>query len=310
MRIMRAGPCMDGKHVFGGDWTNDKLERVRRYLCEYTKIFKRNARASYLTTLYVDAFAGTGERADSSSRRTNVTPSLLDEDDDADAVALQKGSARIALEVEPRFDGFLFIEQSSKRVDELENLRNEYPDRAATIRIERGDANDVLRRWCQQTDWQKHRAVVFLDPYGMQVEWATIEAIAKTKAIDLWILFPLGMAVNRLLTRKEPPPKNWADALTRFFGNEDWRQEFYAKKKERTLFGDEETERKDADFEQIGRYFLKRLNGIFEKVAPNPLVLTNSRGVPIYLLCFAAAHPRGAPTAVKIATYILNMNGQ
>src|SRR5206468_3120179 len=105
--------------------------------------------------------------------------------------------------------------------------------------------NEVLKQWCQHTNWQEHRAVVFLDPYGMQVEWATIEAIAKTSAIDLWILFPLGMAVNRLLTRKEPPPKNWADALTRFFGNDEWRQEFYTKKKERMLFGgDEETERK------------------------------------------------------------------
>jgi hypothetical protein len=23
------------KHVFGGDWTSDKLERVRKYLCAY-----------------------------------------------------------------------------------------------------------------------------------------------------------------------------------------------------------------------------------------------------------------------------------
>lgn len=298
------------KHVFGGDWTSDKLERVRKYLCEYTKIFNRNVRANYFTTIYVDAFAGTGERADSSAGKTKARPSMWDDEDAADAEAFQKGSARIALEVEPRFNSFLFIEQSVRRVKELEKLRKEFADRAETIQIERGDANDVLRRWCQQTNWQKNRAVVFLDPYGMQVDWATIEAIATTKAIDLWILFPLGMAVNRLLTRKEPPPKNWADALTRFFGNEDWRHEFYAKKKERTLFGDEETERKNAGFEQIGHYFLKRLKSIFEKVAPNPLVLTNSRAVPIYLLCFAAGNPKGATPAVRIATHILNMNGK
>lgn len=298
------------KHIFGGDWTADKLTRVGKYLCAYTTIFENNARASYLTTTYVDAFAGTGERSDSASRRTKALASMLEEEDDADAEALQKGSARIALEVEPPFDRFLFIEQSAKRVKELENLRKEFANRADAIRIEQGDANEVLKQWCQDTNWRKHRAVVFLDPYGMQVEWATIEAIAKTKAIDLWILFPLGMAVNRLLTRKQPPPKNWADALTRFFGNEDWKREFYPKRKERTLFGEEETERKEADFEQIKRYFLKRLKSVFEKAAPNPLVLTNSKGVPIYLLCFAAGNPRGAATAVKIATYILNLNGQ
>lgn len=47
----------------------------------------------------------------------------------------------------------------------------------------------------------RRRAVVFLDPFGMQVEWRTIERIGQTKAIDLWILFPLGVAVNRFLTK-------------------------------------------------------------------------------------------------------------
>jgi hypothetical protein len=121
----------------------------------------------------------------------------------------------------------------------------------------------------------------------------------------LWILFPLGVAVNRLLTRNEPPPKKWAEALTRFFGSEEWKQEFYPKKTERTLFGDVETERKEANFERIGHFFLKRLETVFAQVAPNPLILTNSKEVPMYLLCFATGNPKGAPTAVKIAKDIL-----
>jgi three-Cys-motif partner protein len=293
------------KHVFGGDWTNDKLERVRKYLCAYTTIFKKNVRASYFTTIYVDAFAGTGQRVESAGRHGKAAAAALEDEDDADAEALQKGSARIALEVDPAFDRFLFIERSAKRVKELHKLKSEYPNRANVVQIEQGDANKVLRQWCQQTDWQRHRAVVFLDPYGMQVDWTTVEAIAATQAIDLWVLFPLGVAVNRLLTKNEPPPKNWADALTRFFGNEDWKQEFYSKKTERTLFGDEETERKEANFERIGRFFLKRLKTVFAQVAPNPLILSNSKGVPIYLLSFAAGNPKGARTAVKIAKDIL-----
>jgi three-Cys-motif partner protein len=207
--------------------------------------------------------------------------------------------------VEPPFNRFFFIERSPKRVKDLEKLRKEFPQRASAIQIEQGDANNVLLRWCQQSDWQRHRAVVFLDPYGMQVDWKTIEAIAATKAIDLWLLFPLGVAVNRLLTKNEPPRINWAEALTRLFGNEEWKQEFYAKKTERNLFGEEQTERKEANFDRIGRYFLKRLKSVFAQVVPNPLILRNSRGVPIYLLCFAAGNPTGAPTAVKIAKDIL-----
>jgi three-Cys-motif partner protein len=293
------------KHEFGGEWTSDKLERVRKYLCAYTTIFKKNPHASYFTTIYVDAFAGTGQRVESAGRHSKAAAMALEDEADTDKEALQKGSARIALEVDPPFDRFLFIERSTKRAKELQKLRSEFPDRANVIQIKQGDANDVLRQWCHRTDWQRHRAVVFLDPYGMQVDWATIEAIAATKAIDLWILFPLGVAVNRLLTRNEPPPKKWADALTRIFGNEDWKQEFYPKKTEPTLFGEEETERKAANFGRIGRFFLKRLKTVFAQVAPNPLILTNSKGVPIYLLCFAAGNPKGAPTALKIAKDIL-----
>jgi three-Cys-motif partner protein len=293
------------KHVFGGDWTSEKLERVRKYLCAYTAIFKNNPRARYFTTIYVDAFAGTGERVESAGYRSTASVETLGDEDDVDAEALQKGSARIALEVSPTFDRFLFIERRTKRIKDLQKLRSEFSGKADCIQIEHGDANLKLSEWCRQTDWQRHRAVVFLDPYGMQVEWATIEALAMTKAIDLWLLFPLGMAVNRLLTKNEPPPAKWAAALTRFFGGEGWKQEFYPKKRIRLFWGEEETERKEASFDRIGNFFLNRLKTVFAQVAPNPLILSNSKGVPIYLLCFAAGNPKGAPTAVKIAKDIL-----
>jgi three-Cys-motif partner protein len=295
--------CMS-EHVFGGDWTREKLERVRKYLHAYTTIFHGNERAAYFTTYFVDAFAGTGDRKDSSIPSLSETP-LLDIEFDPEFIDLQKGSSRIALEVEPAFDRYLFIEHSKKRVAELEKLKELYLSRASCIGIEQGDANTVLKKWCQQTDWRRFRAVVFLDPYGMQVEWSTIEALARTKAVDLWILFPIGMAVNRLVMNRQPPPENWGKALTRTFGEDAWRQRFYQKTTQLSLFGEEERETKIADFAEIEAYFLERLGSIFEKVASNPLLLCNSKGTPIYLLCFAAGNKTGAPTAVRMAQDIL-----
>lgn len=292
------------EHVFGGDWTGEKLERVRKYLQAYTTIFHTNERARYFTTYFVDAFAGTGERMDSNIPGLSETP-LLDVESDPEFLGLQKGSSRIALEVEPGFDRYLFIEHSRKRVTELERLKDLYPSRANGVQIERGDANMVLTTWCQQTDWQRHRAVVFLDPYGMQVNWSTIEAIAATKAIDLWMLFPIGQAVNRLLINRKLPPEGWANALTRTFGEDAWRHRFYKKSVQQSLFGEEEYETKIADFEDIEAYFLERLGSVFESVAKNPLLLCNSRGTPIYLLCFAVGNEKGAPTAVRMAQDIL-----
>jgi len=292
------------EHVFGGDWTREKLERVSKYLKAYTTIFHANERARHFTTYFVDAFAGTGDRMDSNIPGVIESP-LLDVECDPDLIGLQKGSSRIALEVEPAFDRYLFIEHSKKRVAELEKLKDLYPSRAKDIQIECGDANTVLKNWCQETDWRRFRAVVFLDPYGMQVDWSTIEAIAATKAIDLWMLFPIGQAVNRLLINRQPPPEGWANALTRTFGEDAWRPRFYKKSVQQSLFGEEEFETKIANFADIEAYFLERLGSVFESVAKNPLLLCNSRGTPIYLLCFAVGNKTGAPKAVRMAQDIL-----
>jgi len=113
------------------------------------------------------------------------------------------------------------------------------------------------------------------------------------------------MAVNRLLMNRQPPPEGWANALTRTFGEDAWRQRFYKKSVQQSLFGEEELETKIADFADIEAYFLERLSSVFESVAQNPLLLCNSRGTPIYLLCFAVGNKTGAPTAVRMAQDIL-----
>jgi len=209
------------------------------------------------------------------------------------------------LEVSPSFKRYLFIERSEERAAELRKLKSQFPDKADRIQVEVAEANDFLKQWCAQTDWRYCRAVVFLDPYGMQVDWSLIEAIANTQAIDLWILFPLGVAVNRLLTKNEPPPVEWGRALTRILGTDEWKSVFYLQQKVATLFGEEEIQPKDADFDKIAQFFVKRLKTVFTKVAENPLPLRNSTNNPLYLLCFAAGNPKGAPTAIKIAQHIL-----
>ena len=253
------------------------------------------------TTIYVDAFAGTGSRTSVAPQEASTLPLFGDQD----AREFQKGSAHIALETEPSFHRFLFIERRADFVRELSKLRDRFPEKASNIEIRQEEANACLRQWVQETDWETHRAVAFLDPYGMEVDWDTIVRFARTRAVDLWILFPLGQAVMRLLTRNHPPEDAWAERLTRFFGTDAWREAFYRRSGQLSLLGAEERFEREADFPAIGEFFLSRLREVFAQVSPNTLALRNSRGVPIYLLCFAAANPRGAKTAVKIATHLL-----
>jgi three-Cys-motif partner protein len=225
------------------------------------------------------------------------------------------GSARIALKVEPSFHKFTFIEKDPRKVEVLKSLQDEHPGKA--IRIERGDANERVQAICRE-DWNYRRSVLFLDPFGMQVSWHTLEAVARTKCIDVWLLFPLGVAISRLLRRDGEIDESLCQRLDFVFGDRSWRQAFYktsppvkAKAVQRSLlgFGDEEPEPDypwKADFSVIEDYFRSRLRTIFARVAENSVRLTNSKNVPLYLLFFMAGNERGAPIAVKIAESIMS----
>jgi three-Cys-motif partner protein len=286
---------------FGGNWTEEKLERVSKYLPAWRRIFTSNPRARHFKTWYVDAFAGTGSRAE--PERAGEGSLFCDIYLDEEATRFRAGSAKIALGLSAPFDSYLFIEKAKIRVSELKGaIERDHPTLLERCNFQLGDANQRLKMWCQQRDWNKERAVVFLDPYGMQVEWSTIEALAKTKGIDLWYLFPL---VARMLKRDGKITESWQKRLDLLFGTADWRARFYQPQKNYDLFGDRETIERDASVMNIKGFIEERLATCFPAVAPNGLVLRNSKASPLYLLCFAAANEKGAPTALKIAQDIL-----
>jgi three-Cys-motif partner protein len=286
-------------HRFGGDWTEKKLDVLAKYLVSYTTALKDQP----FRKAYIDAFAGTGYRTlryDESKSENLLFPDLAE----TAPQALLDGSARLALKAQPRFDKYIFIERSRERCTELEALKQEFPELANDIRVEQGEANEEIRKLCEK-DWSSRRAVLLLDPYGMQVEWPTIEAIAATRAIDLWLLFPLGIGVNRLLMRSGDIPPTWRSRLDKLLGTKDWYEEFYHVESTPTLFGPDEERVVKASKETIGRYFNNRLKSVFFGVASEPGVLRNSVNCPLYLLCFAVGNDKGAPIALKIANHLL-----
>lgn len=308
----RSRATAKGKvHSFGGDWTSKKLEVIEKYLASYLDVLKNR---SFLTA-YIDAFAGTGYRTMRRTQGLPDSPGNLAFPDLAtdEPQRLLDGSARLALKVRgsgppeeaPRFSRYIFVERDPKRCAELETLKTEFPDLKDDIRITQGDANAEIQKLCGKK-WDQRRAVLFVDPYGMQVDWQTIEAVARTKAIDLWLLFPLGMGVSRLLTRSGEIPEGWRTRLDKLLGTSSWYDEFYKVEHQTDLFGNDEERVVKATNETIGRYFIDRLKTVFpaDGVA-EPGVLRNSANNPLYLLCFAAGNEKGAPIATKIANYIL-----
>lgn len=291
-------------HRFGGEWTTKKLEVLSKYLAAYTKALRNQP----FKTAYIDAFAGTGYRTMRLREEEPSSELLFPDLATSEPQALLDGSARLALQVDPPFDRYIFIERNRDRCGALEALRDDFPERKDRISIRRDDANRAIRDMCAH-DWSKRRAVLFLDPYGTQVEWETIEAIAATNAIDMWLLFPVGMGVNRMLTRSGEIPQSWQERLDMLLGTNMWLEAFYQTKSTPTLFGGEDGRIEKASTDTIGRFFNDRLKSIFAGVADSPAVLRNSTGSPLYLLCFAAANDKGAPIAVRIAHHLLREVG-
>lgn len=280
-------------HSFGGAWTERKLSVVRRYLEIYAQALKNQA----FQRIYIDAFAGTGDRTE--KRRESLPLLELPEFD-----AIAKGSARLALEVEPPFHRYVFIERITKRASQLLALKVKYPNR--NIDVLNKDANDAIKELCRTTNWRATRGVVFLDPYGLQVSWDTLVAISRTKALDVWILFPSGMGLNRLLTKDGDIRKEWQETLDRSLGTKEWRSAFYRSEDTPDLFeGTRRSTIKDADAAKLEQFYLSRLRSIFPTVMDSCIRLTNSKEQTMYLLCLASANPSSKvkPLVTKLATW-------
>jgi three-Cys-motif partner protein len=154
-------------------------------------------------------------------------------------------------------------------------------------------------------DPKRERAVVFVDPFGASVKWEVIAALGRTRAVDLWILFPYS-AINRMLVRKRKPPKAWADRLTSVFGTGNWENRFYSTTASQSLLDSQgiESVHRSADHRAITDFFVERLETEFVAVS-NPFPMHNSNGSLLFLLFFAAANEHSATKGLKIANDII-----
>ena len=280
---------MSAQKKFGGDWSDTKLKALANYLRSYALVLKN---APFRKT-YIDAFAGAGSQLNS------------DDPEDEEDAQYRHGSPLIALETEPPFDDFIFIDKDGAKLEELKHQVAARGHADRNMSFQSGDANGELLKICRM-DWRFRRAVAFLDPFALQVRWETIQAIARTQAIDMWLLFP-AMAVNRMLTRSGSIDEKWQSKLDVTFGETSWRDEFYQTETP-DLFGHQQVSKKDEPFKILSGFVTTRLEKEFAKANKQPLVLKNSSNTPIFLLCFACGNEKGAAPALRIADHIIQQS--
>ncbi|MEA3548591.1 MAG: three-Cys-motif partner protein TcmP [Thermodesulfobacteriota bacterium] len=286
---------------FGGPWSTIKVELLRKYLHFYTQALKNKP----FKLIYIDAFAGTGYFQ--TKKKNCQKQGFFSAPQKETGQQLLDGSAKIALSLERPFDFYIFIEKDEKKFSELQKLKKEFPSLETRMHFKNTDANEYLKSLCNKVKWSNHRSVLFLDPFGLQVDWTTIEAIANTRSIDTWFLFPIS-AINRMLKRDGNISESWKRRINSVFGTDNWYNKFFKKSRQMSLFGTTETLRKEADFQIIGEYILERLQTVFAGVAKNPRLLRTERNVPLFLLCFAVGNPnaKAKKLALNAAQNILS----
>lgn len=303
------------KNSWGGPWTEEKLDAFEKYVKAYLRIMNRQRDLYDWKLLYFDGFAGSGIRSESEAdAEIQSIKDLFSEDVSWQDLDVYKGAAERVVRIEQdglrSFDAFYFIDKSQENCDALSKKLSDYKVNGKRYYLP-VDANIAV---CQLANTlkgnRKFKALAFLDPFGMQIDWDALKTL-KGVSVDLWILVPTGVIVNRLLERKMDVRRGLAhsEKLCSFFGlPEDFLQDyFYIKTQEDTLFGEEETvvtKAKDSIW-KIAELYVERLKTIFPYVSEDPLILFNNHNFPIYHLVFASQKA----VAQKIAQQIIKSNG-
>lgn len=284
------------KDQWGGNWTELKLKAFEEYVKSYLDIMKKQQEKRKWPSIiiYFDGFAGSGSR-DLKDINTDEELKLFTIETE-----IYKGSAERVLSLDKKFDEYYFVDINKKAIEKLENNLNSKELDLTKCKFINNDVNDELKELSDLLNKEK-TALVLLDPFGMQIFWESLERFSG-KRVDLWILLPSGVIINRVLDKKGEI-KN-IELLTRILGmgEDEIRSIFYKKVKTLTLLGEvETTEKINHSIDKIAELYIKNLKNIWKFVTDSPLVLLNSKTVPIYHFIFASNNK----TALKIAKYII-----
>lgn len=263
---------MNGNFHFDeiGRWSELKLEIVEKYGTAYTTAFA-GPRGRNLQKYYIDAFSGAGIHLSKDTGRPI------------------EGSPARALRVRPPFDHFYFIDMNPEKTAYLKEFCGDRKD----VDIITDDATIYLTQKLLPTiQYEKfNRALCLLDPYGLHLGWEVIRQAGQTRAVDMFLNFPvMDMNRNAIWRNPEQAPQGGIDRMNRFWGDETWRQAAYADSPQWQLFSAPDRIKQDND--AIIGAFRRRLKNVAGfNFVPEPLPMKNRNNAVVYYLFFASPKP-------------------
>lgn len=274
---------------FGGNWSENKIEILVEYAKAYLILMNKFAERFNWNLLYFDGFAGSGH--------------ILGEEGIESPII---GAATRILELNtPRsFDLYYFVEKDKENAALLHKVTvDAFPQKK--IFIANTDCNEKinsLSEFLLTKKGKSFKSLAYIDPYGMQLNWNSLERLQKY-SVDVWILVPTGMGVNRLLKKDGNISDAWLSRLEKFLGmtKEEILPYFYQEKVVYTLFGEERKVSKEHNaIQKSALLYEDRLQSLFKFVS-KPYVLKNRMNSVMFHLFMASNNK----TAVDIANDII-----
>ena len=266
-----------------GVWSEIKLDIIKEYASAFTTIMKSKAWCKGY--VYIDAFAGPGIHI---SRRTGEF--IL-------------GSPLNALEIVNPFTEYHYIDIDKEKAETLNRMTGD----RANVNIYQEDCNEILtEKILPSLPYENYkRALCILDPYGLHLNWKTIMTAAQQGTTEIFLNFPL-MDMNRNVLHKElfSAEPDQIERMNRFCGTHEWQEILYKEDNQMNLFGDTYRVKVVDSNAKLGNWFkkerLQKAAGF--KFVPEPLLMKNSKGGPLFFLFFASHDETGK----KIVTDIFN----
>ncbi|MCK5272647.1 MAG: three-Cys-motif partner protein TcmP [Sedimentisphaerales bacterium] len=257
-----------------GYWSEVKLDLVKKYAQAYSTILNKQTGIQHL---YIDGFAGAGVHI---SRTTGE---------------YIPGSPLNALNIDPPFNEYHFIDLDGKRANSLQDFTEDND----SVKIYEGDCNEILLKDVfPRAQWNNYRrALCLLDPYGLHLKWTVLQAAGEMKSIEIFLNFPImDMNMNVLKRNMNKVDSKQASRMDAFWGDQTWYEAAY--KTTPGLFCDiEEKETNEA----LVQAFQKRLREVAGfKFVPNPIPMRNSKGATVYYLFFASPNKTGGKIVSEI----------
>ena len=296
---------------WGGPWTEQKLDCFESYVKAYLTIMNVQRDKYNWKLIYFDGFAGCGSRTFTECDQEDTSKELLEIFESENCADTQKelnvyaGAAErvVRLEQDMRgFDFYYFVDTNENNLTKL-NLKLAQYNIQGRLAYRHDNANNQAKLLADaMAKNPKLKTLCFLDPFGMNINWETIQQLAG-KSIDLWILVPIGTIVNRLV--KVDGTLMYPSKMESFFGlhRNEIQKRMQVVETEQTLFGEERKIHKVNDaISKLANLYCEQLGTLFDYVTNEPLVLYNSNHLPIFHFVCASNNK----TAIRIAKQIID----